>query len=168
MHPRAAEFVECARERHGVDVEVREFPEGTKTAADAADALECSVAQIASSIVFAVDGDATAVEAERTDLAVVITSGANRVSESALADLLGVDPAAVSPADPDRVAEVLGWSIGGVPPFCHDVDTPTFLDRTLLAYDTVWAAAGTPEAVFAVSPERLLSINSVQRAAVAA
>ncbi|MEF8773842.1 MAG: YbaK/EbsC family protein [Halobacteriales archaeon] len=167
MHPRAAEFVECARQQHGVDVEVREFPEGTKTAADAAEALDCSVAQIASSIVFTVDGDATAVDAERTDLAVVITSGANRVGESALADLLGADPNAVSPADPDRIDETLGWSIGGVPPFCHETDVPTFLDRTLLGFDTVWAAAGTPEAVFAVSPEQLLSINSVKRAGVA-
>ena len=145
MHQRAAEFVERARDRYGVDVAVEEFPAGTKTAADAADAIGCAVAQIASSLVFAV-GD---------DLVVVVTSGANRVSEARLAALSDVDEADVAMADPDRVADRLGWSIGGVPPFCHDTDVPVLVDETLLAYETVWAAAGTPEAVFAIAPEEL-------------
>jgi prolyl-tRNA editing enzyme YbaK/EbsC (Cys-tRNA(Pro) deacylase) len=145
MHQRAAEFVERARDRYGVDVAVEEFPAGTETAADAADAIGCAVAQIASSLVFAA-GD---------DLVVVVTSGANRVSEGRLAALCGADEADVVMADPDRVADCIGWPIGGVPPLCHDADVPVFVDETLLEFDTVWAAAGTPEAVFAVAPEQL-------------
>jgi prolyl-tRNA editing enzyme YbaK/EbsC (Cys-tRNA(Pro) deacylase) len=145
MHKRAREFVTRARERYGVDVAVEEFPEGTKSAADAAAAVGCDVAQIASSLAFATG--------EGEGLVVVVTSGANRVSEPRLAAHLGVD--SVGMADPERVAETLGWSIGGVPPFCHDSDVPVLLDETLLEYETVWAAAGTPEAVFAIPPTEL-------------
>ena len=143
MHPRAAEFTERASDRYGVDVAVEEFPDGTKTAADAAVAVGCEVAQIASSLAFDADGD----------LVVVVTSGANRVSEARLADHLGATE--VEMADPDRIATVLGWSIGGVPPFCHDTDVPVLFDETLLDHETVWAAAGTPEAVFPMAPEEI-------------
>ncbi|PSP79678.1 prolyl-tRNA editing protein [Halobacteriales archaeon QS_1_68_20] len=148
MHSRAEEFAERAREEHGVEIDVEEFPEGTKTAADAADALGCDVAQIASSIVFIADAETV----------VVVTSGANRVSESKLAGILRVDESAVRMGDPDEIRERVGWSIGGVPPFCHDGDVRTYLDETLLDHDTVWAAAGTPETVFPIDPERLRSI----------
>ncbi|QCJ47889.1 YbaK/EbsC family protein [Haloprofundus sp. MHR1] len=150
MHPRAQAFAERAAESHGLDVTVREFPEGTKTAADAADAVGCEVGQIASSLVFAVEGDDGAVS-----LVVAITSGANRVSEDALAAELGVAPDAISMADPELIRERVGWAIGGVPPFCHDSDVRTFIDPSLLEYETVWAAAGTPSAVFALTPESL-------------
>jgi prolyl-tRNA editing enzyme YbaK/EbsC (Cys-tRNA(Pro) deacylase) len=143
MHPRAEEFADRARKRYGFDPDVREFPEGTKTAADAAEAIGCEVAQIASSIVFVADGDP----------AVVVTSGANRVSEAKLAALLGADD--VRTADPEEVSSATGWSIGGVPPFPHDRDLPVYLDRTLTEFDRVWAAAGTPEAVFPVAPGRI-------------
>ncbi|RBI64510.1 YbaK/EbsC family protein [halophilic archaeon] len=145
MHERAAEFREHAREEHDFDVEVHEFPEGTKTAEDAADAVGCDVAQIASSIVMRAG----------TDLVVVVTSGANRVSEAKLADRHGVPEEEVSMADAEEIRNALGWSIGGVPPFCHDGDLPVYLDETLAEFDTVWAAAGTPEAVFPVDPETL-------------
>jgi prolyl-tRNA editing enzyme YbaK/EbsC (Cys-tRNA(Pro) deacylase) len=145
MHPRAAEFAERAKERYGIDVAVEEFDEGTKTAADAAAAVGCDVAQIASSLAF-VAGD---------DLVVVVTSGANRVSEARLADHLGRAPDDVGMADPDRIADTLGWTIGGVPPLCHATDVPVLFDETLLNHGTVWAAAGTPDAVFAVDPVRL-------------
>jgi prolyl-tRNA editing enzyme YbaK/EbsC (Cys-tRNA(Pro) deacylase) len=145
MHPRAAEFAERAAERYGIDVDVLEFDEGTKTAADAAAAVGCDVAQIASSLAF-VAGD---------DLVVVVTSGANRVSEARLADHLGCAPDAVGMADPDRIADALGWTIGGVPPLCHATDVPVLFDETLLDHETVWAAAGTPRAVFAVNPAEL-------------
>ena len=145
MHPRAAEFTEQARERYGVDLAVEEFPEGTKTAADAAAAVGCDVAQIASSLAFRAG----------SELVVVVTSGANRVSEARLADHLGVESEGVEMADPDRISEALGWSIGGVPPLCHATDVPMLFDETLLAYETVWAAAGTPAAVFPISPDDL-------------
>lgn len=145
MHPRAAEFAERSRSEYDFEPDVMEFPEGTKTAADAAEAVGCDVGQIASSLAFDVDGD----------LVVSVTSGANRVSEAALADIFDTPPEAVSMADADRIKATLGWSIGGVPPFCHETAVPVVVDETLLEYDTVWAAAGTPEAVFPIDPVRL-------------
>jgi len=150
MHERAADFTDRAREEHDLDLETTEFPEGTKTAEDAADAIGCDVAQIASSIVL-VAGD---------DPIVVVTSGANRVSMAAVAAERGVDESAVRMADADEVREATGYAIGGVPPFCHHGDhgpVPTYLDDTLTDYETVWAAAGTPETVFPISPEELQS-----------
>jgi prolyl-tRNA editing enzyme YbaK/EbsC (Cys-tRNA(Pro) deacylase) len=147
MHPRAEQFRETAHDRYDFDPEVREFPEGTKTAADAADAIGCEVAQIASSIAVETDDG----------FAVVVTSGANRVDTTKVAALLGIDRAAM--ADAGDVKEVLGWSIGGVPPFCHATDVPVLLDETLLEFEEVWAAAGTPEAVFPLSPDELRDLS---------
>ncbi|MFC4551864.1 MULTISPECIES: YbaK/EbsC family protein [Halorussus] len=149
MHARAREFAEQAREEYGFDPKVEEFPEGTKTAADAADAVGCDVAQIASSIAMRAG----------EDLVVVVTSGANRVSEAKLADALGVEESTVRMADADEIKEALGWSIGGVPPFCHASDAPVYVDETLTEFETVWAAAGTPEAVFPVDPDRLQELS---------
>jgi prolyl-tRNA editing enzyme YbaK/EbsC (Cys-tRNA(Pro) deacylase) len=155
MHPRAEEFVAQARERHDFDPDVHEFDEGTKTAAAAAEAIGCDVAQIASSIAVSTDDG----------LLVVVTSGSNRVDLERVAELNGA--ATVDMADPDEVKETLGWSIGGVPPFCHAVEVPVYLDETLLSYDEVWAAAGTPEAVFPIDPDELRDIASAQPARVA-
>jgi prolyl-tRNA editing enzyme YbaK/EbsC (Cys-tRNA(Pro) deacylase) len=149
MHSSTERFAERARDAYGLDVEVTEFPEGTKTAADAADAVGCDVAQIVKSIAMEV-GD---------DLAVVLTSGANRVSEERLAEHFGVDTAEVEPAAPADVKDALGWSIGGVPPVCHDEAVPVLFDDTLAGYDTVWAAAGTPDAVFPIAPDTLLDVS---------
>lgn len=148
MHPHAASFRAQARQEYGFDPAVEEFPEGTETAADAAAAVGCDVAQIASSLGFDVGGD----------LVVSVTSGANRVNEAALGAHFDAPAEAVSLADPDRIERTLGWAVGGVPPFCHDRPVPVVLDETLLAYDTVWAAAGTPEAVFPVDPDRLRTL----------
>jgi len=156
MHPRTAEFRKRARDELGFEVDVHEFPEGTKTAADAAEAIGCDVAQIASSIAMVAD-----------ELVVVVTSGANRVSEQRLGELRGTDPDAVEMADADEIKETLGWSIGGVPPFLHDTEVPVYLDETLTEFDTVWAAAGTPEAVFPISPERVRELSGAEVAHVA-
>jgi prolyl-tRNA editing enzyme YbaK/EbsC (Cys-tRNA(Pro) deacylase) len=156
MHPRATAFAERARERYGFDPDVMEFPEGTKTAADAAAAVGCGVAAIASSLVFDVDGS----------LVVSVTSGANRVNEAALGDRFDVPGATVSMADPDRIRETLGWSIGGVPPFCHDRSVPVVVDETLLDLETVWAAAGTPEAVFPIDPAEMRTYADAEPASV--
>ena len=145
MHPRAEEFATSARDRYGVAVDVHEFDAGTKTAAAAADAVGCDVAQIASAI---------AVRAGSA-LVVCLTSGANRVDMAAVADLRDVPVEDVGMADADVIRETLGWSIGGVPPLCHETDVPVYMDQTLLDYETVWAAAGTPEAVFPIAPDRL-------------
>jgi prolyl-tRNA editing enzyme YbaK/EbsC (Cys-tRNA(Pro) deacylase) len=155
MHPRAREFAERAADEYGFEVDVHEFPAGTKTAADAAAAVGCDVAQIASAIALTTaDG-----------LVVVVTSGANRVDEAKVADLLGVETASM--ADADEVKATLGWSIGGVPPFCHDSDVPVLVDETLTDHEEVWAAAGTPEAVFPVDPERLRELAGATVADVA-
>ena len=155
MHPRVSEFAEAARERYGIEIEPYEFDEGTKTAQDAANAIGCDVAQIASSLVFVVDDEPV----------IVVTSGANRVSEDRLADVLDAD--AVRMAEPGEVREATGWSIGGVPPFCHDSDLRVLIDETLLAHDEVWAAAGTPQGVFPIDPERIVAIADAEPAAVA-
>jgi prolyl-tRNA editing enzyme YbaK/EbsC (Cys-tRNA(Pro) deacylase) len=154
MHPRASEFRERAQQKLDLEVDVHEFPEGTKTAADAAEAVGCDVAQIASSIAMVAD-----------ELVIVVTSGANRVGEERLAELHGADQ--VRMAEADEIKTTLGWSIGGVPPFLHDTDVPVYLDETLTEFDTVWAAAGTPEAVFPVSPTRIRSLSAATVARVA-
>jgi prolyl-tRNA editing enzyme YbaK/EbsC (Cys-tRNA(Pro) deacylase) len=147
MHPRARAFAERASEEFDFETDVHEFPEGTKTAAEAADAVGCDVAQIASSLVFSTP-----------ELVVVVTSGANRVSEAKLAGLCGVSENAVGMADAEAVRETIGWSIGGVPPFCHETAVSVYMDETLREFDTVWAAAGTPEVVFPIGPERLCAL----------
>ena len=155
MHPRAQSFAERAADL-GVEVSVEEFPEGTKTAADAAEAVGCDVAQIASSLAFVAD-----------ELLVVVTSGANRVDEAKLAALRDVPADEVRMAEPEEISETLGWSIGGVPPFCHDTVVPVYVDETLLTFETVWAAAGTPEAVFPIDPGRIRELAGATPADVA-
>lgn len=151
MHPRARAFAERAHEEHSLDIDVHEFPAGTKTAADAADAIGCDISQIASSLVFMTPKPV-----------IVVTSGANRVSEAKLAALYDVDESTVEMADAETVRETVGWSIGGVPPFCHDSPVPVYMDETLTDFETVWAAAGTPQTVFPVTPERLRDLADAE------
>ena len=154
MHERAKAFKSQAEQTFDLTVEVHEFPEGTKTAQDAANAIGCDLAQIASSLAFVAD-----------TLVVVVTSGANHVDTRKLATLRGVHEARM--AEPDEVSEVLGWSIGGVPPFCHETQVPVYLDETLAAYDEVWAAAGTPEAVFPIDPDDIIACADAEVADIA-
>jgi len=146
MHSTARQFVEEAERRYDVTPAVEEFDEGTKTAADAADAIGCTVGQIASSIVMVADGA----------VVVVVTSGANRVAEDRVAEALGADT--VRMANPEEAKAATGWSIGGVPPICHETDVPVLFDETLLEHDEVWAAAGTPQSVWPIDPERLVDL----------
>ncbi|QDX39925.1 YbaK/EbsC family protein [Salarchaeum sp. JOR-1] len=155
MHERAAEFAARVEAEYGFRPEVEEFPEGTKTAADAADALGCDVAQIASSIVLVADGDAV----------VVVTSGANRVDTEKVADRVGASGAQM--ADADEVKAATGYSIGGVPPLCHDGSPRVLFDETLLDHDRVWAAAGTPDAVWPSDPTDLAELSDAAVADVA-
>lgn len=163
MHETTRQFVDAAREAYGFDPETEAFPEGTKTAADAADAIGCDVAQIVKSLVFELSDD----DAERTAqddteqptapaVVVVLTAGHHRVDSEALAEALGVADA--SPADPETVKRATGWSIGGVPPICHERDLPVYLDESLLDHPQVFAAAGTPEAVFGIEPDELRAL----------
>jgi prolyl-tRNA editing enzyme YbaK/EbsC (Cys-tRNA(Pro) deacylase) len=138
----------------GHDVEVRRFPEGTKTAPDAARAVGCDVGQIVKSLVFVADGAPV----------LVLTSGANRVDVGALAALTGAS--AIRRASPDEVRGATGFAIGGTPPLGYEPRSGrrlrTFVDRDLLAFDVVWAAAGAPDAVFPLSPDELLRLSGGQ------
>jgi prolyl-tRNA editing enzyme YbaK/EbsC (Cys-tRNA(Pro) deacylase) len=153
VHPTAEKFKDTVREKFELDIELREFDEGTKTAADAAEAISCEVAQIAKSIVMKA-GD---------ELVVVITSGVNKVDEEKLADKLGISSENVGPANPDEVKRELGWGIGGVPPFAHESDPEIFLDTHLEGFDTIWAAAGTPNAVFPIGVDELKEVTNPGR-----
>lgn len=133
----------AAAEVLGHPVEVRRFPQGTKTAGDAARAIGCEVGQIVKSLVFMADG--------RPVLA--LTSGANRVDPYLLAGLVGAREA--RRATPEEARAATGYAVGGTPPFGHPEPVPAFLDPALLGYDEVWAAAGTPDSVFRITPEEL-------------
>ena len=124
------------------DVTVRRFPEGTRTAVDAANAIGCEVGQIVKSLVFVAAGRPV----------VALVSGVNRLDESQLAAVAG---GPVAKADAATARAATGYAIGGVPPFGHATPVPVFMDRDLLGYGVVWAAAGRPDAVFEISPERL-------------
>ena len=131
----------------GVEVSVSEFPEGTRTARDAAAAVGCDVDAIVKSLVFVADGRPV----------LVLVSGGGRVDERRLATMLGAEE--VRKADADEVRDATGYAIGGTPPFGHTgtgVDA-VLLDPTLLEHDVVWAAAGTPTAVFPVPPAQLVA-----------
>ena len=154
MHQRVQEFCEATQARYGIAPDVHEFPEGTKTAVDAAEAIGCDVAQIASSLVVSTDAG----------LAVVVTSGANRLDMDRVAAALDASRATL--ADPDDVKGTLGWGIGGVPPFCHETSVPVLVDETLFDHDVVWAAAGTPNAVFPIAPADLCEHADGRRATV--
>jgi prolyl-tRNA editing enzyme YbaK/EbsC (Cys-tRNA(Pro) deacylase) len=144
-------FLEAARVL-GHPIEVRRFPEGTKTADDAARAIGCDVGQIVKSLVFIAD--------DRPVLA--LTSGANRVDTERLAALFGAS--SVRRASPEEARAATGFAVGGTPPFGHPEPVRAFLDRDLLAHDEVWAAAGTPDSVFRTTASEL---RAVARAEVA-
>ena len=146
IHPSAQKVVDAARQR-GLELEVREFPKGTRTAEDAARAIGVAVGQIVKSLVFLADG--------RPVLCLV--SGANRLDTAKLAALTGT--ADVRRADADEVARATGFSIGGVPPFGHARPLAVYCDRDLMGYDVIWAAAGTPRAVFPISPHVLVAAS---------
>jgi len=126
---------------------VKQFPAGTRTAVDAANAIGCDVGQIVKSLVF--------VAADRPVVALV--SGANRLDERRL-ELAAGQP--VRKAGAEVVRAATGYSIGGVPPFGHATEVPVFMDRDLLAHSVVWAAAGRPDSVFEIEPERLRELSS--------
>lgn len=129
----------------GLDVEVREFPEGTHTAQEAADAIGCPVAAIVKSLVFTLD-DAPIL---------VLVSGANRVDVVALGQHLG---GRLGKADARLVKEATGFSIGAVPPLAHPTPLRTVVDEDLLALDVAWAAAGSASSVFPIDPRRLVEL----------
>ena len=135
----------------GIKAEITEFSESTRTAEEAAQAVGATVGQIVKSLVF-VAGD---------EPLLVLASGAHRVDMGKLAQAVG---APVSRANADLVREATGYSIGGVPPVGHARRLRTFFDRALLQYEVVWAAAGSPNAVFSIGPVWLLEVAQGEEA----
>ena len=143
VHPNVARVVEAGRAL-GLAIVTRRFPEGTKTAQDAANAIGVSVGQIVKSLVFAVDGE----------IVMAYVSGANQLDEKKLAAAAGSTKC--SRVDADAVREATGFPIGGVPPFGFSRLLRIFIDPDLLTYDEVWAAAGTWNDVFPIAPNDLV------------
>ncbi len=150
--PRAVGAVVAAGRSLGLELDVREFPSGTRTAADAARAIGCQVDQIVKSLLFVAD----------TDPVLVLCSGGHRV------DVVKVgkerSAAVVRKADAGEVRAATGYAIGGTPPFGHARDLPVLVDRHLTGFEVVWAAAGTPRHVFPIAPADLVRATGGQAA----
>jgi prolyl-tRNA editing enzyme YbaK/EbsC (Cys-tRNA(Pro) deacylase) len=132
----------------GYDCRVIEFQESTRTSAEAADRVKCQIGQIVKSLVFC--GQVSGIPI------LVLTSGANRVDENHVGQYIGET---IGRADAEFVRGATGFAIGGVPPLGHIQPLVTFIDEDLLQYEIVWAAAGTPNAVFKLTPTILLKIT---------
>jgi prolyl-tRNA editing enzyme YbaK/EbsC (Cys-tRNA(Pro) deacylase) len=132
----------------GLELQVVELQETTRTSADAARAVGCEVGQIAKSLVF---------RGQRTQRPIlVIASGSNRVNEKRVGELIS-EP--LGKADADFVRQKTGFVIGGVPPVGHAEKLEVFIDEDLLRYSEIWAAAGTPNAVFRLTPSDLVRMT---------
>lgn len=146
LHANVRRVVDAAAAR-GLAIEPRRFPDGTKTAADAAAAIGVEVGQIVKSLIFAVDGE----------VVLAYVSGANQLDESKLAAAAG--GLTCTRVDADTVRAATGFPIGGVPPFGHATHLRVFIDPDLLQYDEVWAAAGTWNDVFGIEPHQLVEAS---------
>lgn len=155
LRPAAARVQRLLAER-GLATEVIEFAETTRSSLEAAAQIGCQVAQIAKSLVFRAKPSGRPV--------LVIASGANRVSEKALEALLGEK---IGKADAEFVRDKTGYAIGGVAPIGHDTPPATFIDEDLLQLAVIWAAAGTPFAVFRLTPDELVRITGGKVARIA-
>ena len=145
MHPNVVRVVEAARAL-GLEIVPRRFPDGTKTAADAAAAIGVELGQIVKSLIFAVDGE----------VVLAYVSGANQLDEKKLA--LAAGGLKCTRVDADVVRQATGFPIGGVPPFGHSSQLRVFVDPDLLQYDEVWAAAGTWNDNFGASPADIVRV----------
>ena len=145
LHPNTLRVIAAAREA-GLEITTRRFPEGTKTAADAAAAIGVVVGQIVKSLVFGVDNE----------IVIALVSGSNQLDEKKLAAAAG--GAKCSRVDADAVRAATGYPIGGVPPFGHTTQRRVFVDPDLLQYDEVWAAAGTWNDNFGAAPADIVRV----------
>ena len=143
----SAQKVQNALIQFGLSLHVVELPASTRTAAEAAAAVGCTVGQIAKSLIFKAQNSGRAI--------LIIASGANRVNEKRIGEMMG-EP--IGKADADFVRAQTGFVIGGVPPVGHTTPLDTFVDEDLLQYEVIWAAAGTPNAVFELTPSDLVKI----------
>lgn len=145
---RAAERVFLRLKAKGFNLVVHEMPDSTQTASDAARSIGCQVAQIAKSLVF--------LGVESGSPLLIIVSGAHRVNEDRIAGIVG-EP--VKKADAAFIRAHTGFSIGGIPPAGHDEPIKTLIDQELSQHSHIWAAAGTPHAVFRLSFRELESLT---------
>ncbi len=145
LHPNTLRVIAAAREA-GLEISTRRFPEGTKTAADAAAAIGVTVGQIVKSLVFGVDNE----------IVMALVSGSNQLDEKKLAAAAGGSKC--SRVDADAVRAATGYPIGGVPPFGHSTQLRVFVDPDLLQYDEVWAAAGTWNDNFGANPNDIVRV----------
>jgi prolyl-tRNA editing enzyme YbaK/EbsC (Cys-tRNA(Pro) deacylase) len=144
----SAQKVQEALTALGLPCQVVELPASTRTAQEAAQAIGCTVAQIVKSLIF---------RGTRTGKPIlVLASGVNRVNEKRLSEAAG-EP--IGKADADFVRQHTGFAIGGVPPVGHPTPIETYIDADLLQYPEIWAAAGTPRAVFRLIPQDLQKMN---------
>ena len=144
----SAQKVQQALLALGLDSTVIEFQESTRTAQEAADRVGCTLGQIMKSMIFSGTQSGKAV--------LVLTSGVNRVDEKRIGEYAG-EP--IGRANPDFVRSVTGYAIGGVPPLGHAQPIETYVDEDLLQYETIWGAAGTPNAVFEMPAAQLQKIS---------
>lgn len=154
LSPTAQRVQDLLRER-GFEVEVVEFAESTRTSQEAADRAGCSLGQITKSLIFK--------GKESGKPVLVLTSGANRVNENRIGEYVGEK---IGRADPEFVRSVTGFAIGGVPPIGHARPMATYIDEDLLQYETIWAAAGTHNAIFKLTPGQLQTMTGGTVAAV--
>jgi prolyl-tRNA editing enzyme YbaK/EbsC (Cys-tRNA(Pro) deacylase) len=152
--PRSVLRVKQALDAARIEANIVELPQSARTSAEAAAAIGCTVAQIAKSIVFR--------RADTGGAVLVLLRGVDRVDTSLLAASIG---SPVTRATPEFVREVTGFVIGGVPPLGHATPIETLVDEALLQYAVVWAAAGTPHAVFSADPRRLAKLAAVRSVA---
>lgn len=156
MSTPATDRFRAATAHLGLDPVIERFPSDTRTAQQAADALGCQLGQIVKSLIFQADGE----------IVLVLTSGSNRVDEKRAAPLFGVSK--LGRANPDEVRAATGFAIGGVPPCGHPAPLRAVIDEDLMQWDTIWAAAGAPDAVFALTPSELVRVTGGTINAVAA
>ena len=147
---KSAEAVQKALDQNGLECKVLEIPSSTRTAADAAMSIGCDISQIVKSLIFKTK--------ETGKPVLVLASGPNRVDEKLIECHIGE---AITKADADFTREITGFAIGGIPPIGHKqmIDF-IFIDQDLLNFDDIWAAAGTPNAVFCITSKALLSVTN--------
>jgi prolyl-tRNA editing enzyme YbaK/EbsC (Cys-tRNA(Pro) deacylase) len=146
--PPSARRVADAAASLGIPATMRAFPEGTRTAADAARAVGCEVGQIVKSLVFLAGGEPV----------LALVAGDHRLDEGVLARLAGVE--AVRRASAEEVRAATSYAVGGVPPFGHPAPLRAWIDRTLLDHREVWVAGGTPHHVFPLDPATLVAAGA--------
>jgi len=151
LHPSAQRVADAAA-RIGLKIEIVTFDHSTRTAEEAAAAIGCQVGQIVKSLVFTVAGQPI----------IALVSGDNQLDTRKLAGLFGVGRKQVERASADTVRQATGYAIGGVPPIGHVKRTAIYIDEDLTRHEIIWAAAGTPNTVFAIKPDALVQATQGQ------